>query len=1182
MIRLRTLVTLIILALAFCPFSLNASNNHPTGPLSVTFSPQAEIDGYLSKLISVIDSSQNTLEIALYGLDDFDVSRALQRASARGVQIRMLYENTSAERNEAGGTLSHALEASGIDVRYVNKIIHHKYLIADHSSLMTSSGNWNDNANSCYDENTLWLNDPELVLGYRAEFERLWGNSREFGQTFPFATGNPTPEELLAQIVDQPGRDAYFTSANYRTYVSSTYGPTFAKLSDSQVVAAEIVELINQATQSIRMAANHMRSRPIAEALIAKKQQHPQIDIQVYLDGQEYISTEYNKVQTDEREAELAEADTPGEIREIMEKDFYYSYELITAGIDVRFKTYSYKWHPNTAALMHNKYAIFDDRIVATGSYNYSYNSETESMENLLVFDDTFSGETVSAFKENFAAIWETGKTEGYYDDLLAYIASASRYVPVLYPSMALSYSEVQTLKQTIEAACPAVKGQFFKDHHQYFATVLRGLQLTYDEKQRVVSVRDADGQNFILNYTYNSQDAVTDFSFQSLDNLQFQANYSYDENGNLTGLFSPGFNMNFTYDADNQLTTLNTGQGTHTWITESDESGFLGKYSTPFYSNYFTVRMDQQQAPVLATDADGRTLQWQYDEDYNFASISSTDRTINYLLNNQNRDLLITSNDNESIRYQQPSINEYNITTSGTVLANLHYTVTKQSDKKTLTTIDIISNHVASGSGKKASAKYLYNAYDRVIEAGNVKITRQPFSGNILTVTCNGIQEIRSYNEWEDLTLQRVTSNGQVYFEAQYQYDGLHRIKSVLENILGAIATYNYSYDQAGRLVAVLKDGILVEQYTYDSFGNRTAGISPELSENYYYDGANRLTQRSWQLTDSLRKADYSYNNSGQLLYTAYKTVKNGSQWLTKERNYSYDVFGNLKSVTWASQKQEYKYDPYDRPIGRIQNSSLVGGYIYGLDSMPFAELNENGRIINVYLYADGYTPVAMQKAGIEYYFISDTRGSVRMVVKSDTGEIRQQISYDSFGKVLEDTNPGYQPFGFAGGIYDPRTELVRFGARDYQPETGRWTSENPIHFLGGDINLYAYVANDPINFTNPSGLLKNGHGWKLGDPNDAPTRSGNYPSWPTARARYWKNEAFRNPGDYSQRDLDRMRKGLAPQHPLYSGVSMELHHEKGRDIPNPHNEKNLRPVWPWQHSKIDPSRIYTGPGPK
>jgi RHS repeat-associated protein len=62
--------------------------------------------------------------------------------------------------------------------------------------------------------------------------------------------------------------------------------------------------------------------------------------------------------------------------------------------------------------------------------------------------------------------------------------------------------------------------------------------------------------------------------------------------------------------------------------------------------------------------------------------------------------------------------------------------------------------------------------------------------------------------------------------------------------------------------------------------------------------------------------------------------------------------------------------------------------------------------------------------------------------------------------------------PFGFAGGLYDPDTELVRFGARDYDPETGRWTAKDPIWFAGGDTNLYAYVGNDPVNLIDYSGL--------------------------------------------------------------------------------------------------------------
>ena len=64
------------------------------------------------------------------------------------------------------------------------------------------------------------------------------------------------------------------------------------------------------------------------------------------------------------------------------------------------------------------------------------------------------------------------------------------------------------------------------------------------------------------------------------------------------------------------------------------------------------------------------------------------------------------------------------------------------------------------------------------------------------------------------------------------------------------------------------------------------------------------------------------------------------------------------------------------------------------------------------------------------------------------------------------------WKPFGFAGGLYDSDTKLVRFGARDYDAETGRWTTKDPIRFKGDGTNLYAYVLNDPINFIDPSGL--------------------------------------------------------------------------------------------------------------
>jgi len=83
------------------------------------------------------------------------------------------------------------------------------------------------------------------------------------------------------------------------------------------------------------------------------------------------------------------------------------------------------------------------------------------------------------------------------------------------------------------------------------------------------------------------------------------------------------------------------------------------------------------------------------------------------------------------------------------------------------------------------------------------------------------------------------------------------------------------------------------------------------------------------------------------------------------------------------------------------------------------------------------------------------------------------KKIEYDTFGNILGDSNPAFAvPFGFAGGLYDRDTKLVRFGYRDYDPETGRWTAKDPILFAGGDTDLYGYCVSDPVNLTDSFGL--------------------------------------------------------------------------------------------------------------
>ncbi len=130
------------------------------------------------------------------------------------------------------------------------------------------------------------------------------------------------------------------------------------------------------------------------------------------------------------------------------------------------------------------------------------------------------------------------------------------------------------------------------------------------------------------------------------------------------------------------------------------------------------------------------------------------------------------------------------------------------------------------------------------------------------------------------------------------------------------------------------------------------------------------------------------------------------------------------------------------------------------------------NDSLLMRFGYADARMPVAVTKDGATYYLAYDQAGTLKAVADA-SGNVIKKIEYDSFGNIINGTNPDFAvPFGFAGGLYDKDTGLVRFGYRDYDPGTGRWTAKDPIGFAGGDTDLYGYCLNDPVNWIDPWGL--------------------------------------------------------------------------------------------------------------
>lgn len=324
---------------------------------------------------------------------------------------------------------------------------------------------------------------------------------------------------------------------------------------------------------------------------------------------------------------------------------------------------------------------------------------------------------------------------------------------------------------------------------------------------------------------------------------------------------------------------------------------------------------------------------------------------------------------------------------------------------------------------------------------------------------------EISGFGEVDEY---RVTSAGEgggdplEFFRQDFTRDRLGRITEVTETLRDSLGgppsmrTHEYDYDLDGRLREVKRNGAVSATYVWDDNGNRLAWTDDHGTALGFYDTQDRLTST----TDTV----YSYGPNGELRARA----ENGQL-----EAFQYDVFGNLTAVVLADGRLiEYLVDGQNRRIGKKIDGQLVSGWAYKDHLAPIAELEPDGSVRSLFIYgSSGIVPDAMLRGGVLYRYVTDWRGSIRMVVDATTGTVVQELDYDAFGRVQLDTNPGWQPFGYAGGLYDGQTGLVRFGARDYDPRVGRWTAKDPIGFEGGDTNLYAYVG-DPVNLTAPEGL--------------------------------------------------------------------------------------------------------------
>lgn len=546
--------------------------------------------------------------------------------------------------------------------------------------------------------------------------------------------------------------------------------------------------------------------------------------------------------------------------------------------------------------------------------------------------------------------------------------------------------------------------------------------------------------------FTYDTNGYLT----SATDSLARTVSYTRDAIGRLTSQTLPdGRVIQFTYDATGNITSITPpSSGTHGFsFTPID---LVQTYNPPVVTGggagvtHYTYDADRLLTRI--TRPDGQQITLTYDSAQRLSSQNLPTGSFGYTYEPDGRLKTATAPAGSSVTHSHDGGLLTASTWNGPISGNVSWTYN--------TNFRPITQSV-NGS---TPLTLTYDSDSLLTSAGPLVLTRDAQNGLLTGTTLGAVSDTISYNPLAEPSTYQATATGSNVFTQQYTRDNGGRLTQKTETIAGTTNTYSYTYDQAGRLVEVQQNGLTVSTYTYDANGNRLTHTVPAGTQTGSYDGQDRLL--------SYNGATYTYTANGELQSKAV-----GGQTTT----YTYDALGNLLSVTLPNGTQlDYILDGQQRRVGKRVNGTLAQGFLYQNQLNPVAELDGSGNLVSRFVYASkGNVPDYLIKGGVTYRIISDHLGSPRLVIDSSDGSIVQQMDYDEFGNVITDTNPGFQPFGFAGGLYDRDTKLVRFGARDYDAETGRWTAKDPILFAGGDTNLYGYVLNDPVNGIDPAGLI-------------------------------------------------------------------------------------------------------------
>jgi RHS repeat-associated protein len=609
---------------------------------------------------------------------------------------------------------------------------------------------------------------------------------------------------------------------------------------------------------------------------------------------------------------------------------------------------------------------------------------------------------------------------------------------------------------------------------------------------------------------------------------------YGYDSANRQTTTTDPlSHTSTSTYDADNRLISVTDALG-HTTTYGYDNNGNRTTVTDPL-SRTSTYAFDQQNRLITVTDPLTGVTTYAYDQASRQISITDgVGNTTTNAYDNANRLTTVTDPNSHLTTYAYDNVNQLT-------------SVTDRNGRQTTYSYDQVGNKTGeTWVGGSFIATYAFDAANRLtVEQDNFSNYTLSYdnSNRLTNVDNNGtpnaphVSVTYGYDNFDNVTSVSATSLKDQYFgfDADNRltsaeiyrpqpprqpvnalvtlvYDSASRLTTVQRSLNGAgNVNTTYAYDNADRLTAIThKSGttLMTLTYGYDNANQLTSYAGPDGSITYGYDNDGQLTGATGAHNET-----YSYDKEGNRTLTGYVTGTGNRLTSDGTYSYTYDQDGNmltqtrisdsqLTSYTWdfrnrltevliktsggtTVQDDKFTYDVENRRIGK---NTLSGGQSWTIYSgqNPLSDYNSSLALQYQYLYGPGldFLLARGDSTGVPMWYLTDKLGSVRENADSN-GSVIDSITYDTYGNIISETHSSSgDRFKYTSREWDSEIAQYFYRARYYSPIDGRFESEDPWGFKGGDTDLYRYVRNDSTGLSDAMGLAPIPDTVKMGKP--------------------------------------------------------------------------------------------------